>query len=156
MTYSHDEHRKVLLIDSDIAKQILRANVLRNHEVEVDTASNVDEAQRFWIARAYDLVLMSALENSEEAALLAAKVRATRPHQRLALLVGPPAYLREIGNRGASLSNVVPGQPAVPPTSPSAHGYGPQWHAMMERIMMGPQITANSPTAARGGRQFDS
>lgn len=79
MRHLYTDHRKVLLIDSNVVKQTLRANVLRNHEVEVDTASGMDDAERFWTAHAYDLVLLAAQESSDEAATLTKKVREVRP-----------------------------------------------------------------------------
>jgi hypothetical protein len=48
----------------------LRTVALRNCEIEVHTASNITDAGRLWAAHSYDLVLLSAQENSDEAAVL--------------------------------------------------------------------------------------
>lgn len=135
MTRLHTDHRRVLLIDSNVAKQTLRANVLRNHEVEVDTASGVDEAARFWTSCSYDLILLAAQECSDEADALQKRVREIRPRQRLALLVGPPLYIREIGGFKRAPR---PSDSPSPPRSSEEFSKGlpaPQWQAIVQRLM---------------------
>lgn len=97
MTFSKNDQRRVLLIDHDSRRQQLRAAALRNCEVEVHPASNVDDASRLCARRSYDLVLLAAEEDSQEAALLSNELKKNRPRQRVALLVGAPQYIREMG-----------------------------------------------------------
>jgi response regulator RpfG family c-di-GMP phosphodiesterase len=90
MSASNNDQRRVLLIDPDSLKQKLRAAALRNCEVEVHTASDAADAGPLWRAYAYDLVLVAAEENSEEAAALCSKLKKSKPKHRIALLVGAP------------------------------------------------------------------
>ena len=78
-------------------RQQLRAVALRNCEVEVHPASSITDAARLWARRSYDLVLLAAEENSEEAALLSNELQKNKPRQRMALLVGAPEYIRVSG-----------------------------------------------------------
>ena len=87
---------RVLLIDENPFKQNLRATILRNYEVEVHTATTLTDAQNLWINNLYDLVLLAAAENSPEALALPAQIRKSKPRQRIGLLVGAPAYVREV------------------------------------------------------------
>lgn len=150
MRHLYTDHRKVLLIDSNVAKQTLRTNVLRNHEVEVDTASSMDDAERFWTAHAYDLVLLAAQESSDEAATLTRKVREVRPRQRLALLVGPPLYIREIGGFARTRRSLDLRPQLKPADSLTAHGFSPQWQAIVQRLMRGWPVGEN-PAVDRPG-----
>jgi len=132
MNFSRDDQRKVLLIDHDSIKQQLRAIALRNCEIEVHTASNVSDAGRLWTAHSYDLVLLAAQENSEEAAVLCSELKKSRPRQRIALLVGAPHYVREVGRKRRDApptdASLAPGLViGTAPTPPS------QWHVMLER-----------------------
>lgn len=90
MTFSKNDQRRVLLIDHDSRRQQLRVAALRNCEVEVHPASNVDDASRLCARRSYDLVLMAAEEDSEEAALLSNELKKNRPRQRVAPFNDPP------------------------------------------------------------------
>jgi response regulator RpfG family c-di-GMP phosphodiesterase len=133
MNFSKDDQRKVLLIDRDCVKQHLRAVALRNCEIEVHTASSISDAGRLWTAHSYDLVLLAALENSEEAAALCSELKKSRPRQRIALLVGAPQYVREINPKRRDA------QPADPPLAPSlvmgTTATPPsQWRLMLERL----------------------
>jgi len=143
MRHLYTDHRKVLLIDSNAVKQTLRANVFRNHEVEVDTASGMDDAERFWTAHAYDLVLLAAQECSDEAAALTKRVREVRPRQRLALLVGPPLYIREIGGFARSPRTLDLRPQPRRAESLTAHGFSPQWQAIVQRLMSSGQLGEN-------------
>ena len=91
---------RVLIIDRDSLKQKLRATVFRNCEIAVHAIDNHSEALRLCKTQRYALVLLGG--NSEEASLICAELHKISPRQRVALLVGPPAYLREIGTRRAS------------------------------------------------------
>jgi response regulator RpfG family c-di-GMP phosphodiesterase len=130
MTFSKNDQRRVLLIDHDSRRQQLRAAALRNCEVEVHPASNVDDASRLCARRPYDLVLLAA----EEAALLSNELRKNRPRQRVALLVGAPQYIREMG-RGPAVHEAAHKQFA-PPLAISGNGSPrSQWQVMLERLL---------------------
>lgn len=134
MDFSNSDQRRILLIDRDSRMQQLRASALRNHEIEVHIASDVNDAGRFFTTCPYDLILLAAEENSQEAALICEQLAKCRPRQRIAILVGAPHYVRELGRkrRGAR-----PGQPTdrpsvmadMAPTQPT------QWHVMLEHFL---------------------
>jgi len=69
---------------------------LRNSEIEVHPASSVDDAFRLFARRSYDLGLLAA-EDSEEATMLSNELKKSKARQRVALLVGAPEYIREMG-----------------------------------------------------------
>ena len=127
MNFSNNDQRRVLLIDRDSMKQKLRAAALRNCEVEVHTASAA--AGRLWRAHAYDLVLIAAEENSEEAAALCSELKKSKPKQRIALLVGAPQYIREIGRQRTE------NQPSPRLAIGTTQTQATQWHVMMERLL---------------------
>jgi CheY-like chemotaxis protein len=129
MSFSNNDQRRVLLIDRDSFKQKLRAAALRNCEVEVHTASDAADAGRLWRAHAYDLVLIAAEENSEEAAALCSELKKSKPKQRIALLVGAPQYIREMGR------NRTETQPSPSLVIGTGHTQATQWQVMMERLL---------------------
>jgi len=92
----YNDRRTVLLIDQDTRKQKLRATVLRGLEIEVHAAGNMERAEALWRSGNYDLVLVAAEQNADESYLLSARIRLAKPDQRIALLVGPPTYIREL------------------------------------------------------------
>jgi response regulator RpfG family c-di-GMP phosphodiesterase len=105
MTLSTNEQRRVLLIDHDPRRQHLRAVALRTREVEVDSANDVNEALRLCSQRSYDLVLLAAEENSEQASLFSSELNKKSRRQRgkrrsvdaqptLALVIRPTAPTR--------------------------------------------------------------
>ena len=96
MMHLYNERRTVLLIDRDLKKQKLRANVLRGLEIEVHAAESTERAESLWRSHLYDLILVAAEEKADESYLLSARIRLARPEQRIALLVGPPTYIREL------------------------------------------------------------
>ena len=96
MTHLHNDHRRILLIDQNTTKQNLRATILRNYEIEVHTASSVIEAASLSKMHSYDLILLAAPEHSDDVGVLCTQIRAIRPRQRIGLLVGPPAFVREL------------------------------------------------------------
>ena len=134
MTFSKNDQRRVLLIDHDSRRQQLRTAALRNCEVEVHPASNVDDASRLCARRSYDLVLLAAEEDSEEAALLSNELKKNRPRQRVALLVGAPQYIREMG-RGHVMSQVTDKNLAPPLASSGTGSPRSQWQVMLERLL---------------------
>ena len=134
MTFSKNDHRRVLLIDHDTRRQQLRAAALRNCEVEVHPASSVDDASRLCARRTFDLVLLAADEDSEEMTLLSNELKKNRPHQRVALLVGAPHYIREVGRRHEMRE--ATGKRLAPPLAISGTGSPrSQWQVMLERML---------------------
>jgi|SRR5208337_2897337 len=96
MMHLYNDRRTVLLIDPDTRKQKLRATILRGLEVEVHAAESMERAESLWKSWSYDLILVAAEENADESYLLSARIRLAKPEQRIALLVGPPVYIREL------------------------------------------------------------
>jgi response regulator RpfG family c-di-GMP phosphodiesterase len=131
MTFLYNERRRILLIDEDSRKLTLRANVLRNLEVEVHLARGLEEARSLWKNIPYDLVLLAAAENSEQATLVSLQIRKSRPRQRIALLVGPPAYIREIGRPSTKALHVSP----VPQATMIQGLSGPQWPEIVQKVV---------------------
>ncbi|MGO9126224.1 MAG: hypothetical protein ACLP6G_15235 [Terriglobales bacterium] len=129
MTILYNERRRILLIDENSRRLNLRASILRNHEVEVHLASRIEDARSLWKTIPYDLVLLAAPENSEQAALASLQIRKSKPRQRIALLVGPPAYIREIARPAAKT------QPILPPTTPDVSISRPQWPEIVQKVV---------------------
>ena len=131
MTHLYSERRRILLIDEDSRKLNLRATILRNREVEVHLANCVEDARSLWKNIPYDLVLMAAPENSEQAELASLQIRKTKPRQRIALLVGPPAYIREIGRPARTKASSI-----VTPVV-EAGQTPPQWSEIVQKVVTG-------------------
>jgi hypothetical protein len=129
MTILYNERRRILLIDENSRKLNLLTTILRNHEVEVHPASHLDDARSLWKNIPYDLVLVAAPENSEQAVLVSLQIRKSKPRQRIALLVGPPEYIREIGRPVTKTRSLL--SPPTPDASPS----GPQWPAIIQKVV---------------------
>jgi|SRR5579863_1906178 len=130
--FLYNEQRRILLIDANSRKLNLRATVLRNYEIEVHTASSLEHAESLWRAIPYDLVLLAALENSEEAATVSARIQESKPRQRFGLLVGPPAYIREVGPRPKHRGRIQRESAAAlsrPENSPA-----PQWQEIVHEV----------------------
>jgi len=131
MNSPKSDQRKVLLIDHNSQRQQLRAVALRNCEVEVHTAFNIDDAVRLARVHVFDLVLLAAEEDSLETHLLCAELKKGKS-RRIALLVGAPRYVQALRCKrkdAASPEKHLPlsvtiGTPAPQPT---------HWHVMMER-----------------------
>jgi CheY-like chemotaxis protein len=139
MTRLYSDHRRILLIDQNITKQKLRATALRNCEIEVHTAGSIQDAASFWKTHQYDLVLLAAQENSREAMLVFAEIRAIHPRQRIGLLVGPPVFVRELGGsrkKAASVRGILP-NPAPDDSNESilSHPSSPQWRETVRRLV---------------------
>jgi CheY-like chemotaxis protein len=136
----YSDHRRILLIDQNVTKQRLRATVLRKYEIEVHTASSITDASSFWKTQSYDLVLLAAPENSEDALAVSSQIRAIHPRQRIGLLVGPPAFVQELGGRrkkAASIDRVLPSRVAEGPSEPVSppHASSPQWQETVRRLV---------------------
>jgi CheY-like chemotaxis protein len=106
----HDS-RRVLVIDRNSLKLSLRATVLRNYEVEVHTASSLEEAPILWTTNFYDLIMVAAQENWQEAAEVSEQIWRCNPRQRVALLEGAPKYVRELTPAPAGMAGSTPGRP---------------------------------------------
>jgi response regulator RpfG family c-di-GMP phosphodiesterase len=128
MTILYSERRRILLIDENSRKLNLLTTILRNREVEVHPAARLEEAKSLWKNIPYDLVLLAAPEDSALATLVSLQIRKTKPRQRIALLVGPPAYIREIG-RPATKSQPVP-LSVIDERSSS-----PQWPEIVQKVV---------------------
>jgi CheY-like chemotaxis protein len=139
------DHRRILLIDQNLTRQNLRATILRNHEIEVHTASSVTDAAALWTRNLYDLVLLAAQENSEEAVAVSAKIRQINPRQRIGLLVGPPILVRELGGarrelarRKATSVRTIPAPRSVENLSvpvPPEQASSPHWQEMIRKLV---------------------
>ena len=135
MPHLYCDHPRVLLIDANPHKQSLRATILRNYEVEVHTANSVADATSLWRANFYDLILFAAPENSQEVAEFSAQVRKNKPRQRIGLLVGPPAYVRELGatRKKAAPVTEIPPTPAALDSIEAASP--PQWQETVQKLV---------------------
>jgi CheY-like chemotaxis protein len=140
MTHLNHDHRTILLIDQNPTKQNLRATILRNYEIEVHTASSLTDAAALWASHFYDLVLLAAPANSEAAAAVCSRIRHINPEQRIALLVGPPAFIQELGGRRrkvASIGRISPSRAWENPSAPvpAPHASSPQWQEMIRKLV---------------------
>ena len=80
-------------------------------------------------------VLLAAQENPEEALAVCAQIREIKPRQRIALLVGPPAFIRELGGKrkkAESIREVLPSPAAEIPSEPVS---APQWQETVRRLV---------------------
>jgi len=149
MTYLHQDHRRILLVDQNRTKQTVRATILRNYEIEVHTASDITDAAILWAAHSYDLVLLAAPENSEEAAVASAQIRQINPRQRIALLVGPPVFIRELSGKRKKAASIGENAPSravenhsEPVSSPLAST--PQWQEMIQKLVSNWYVDQNA------------
>jgi len=132
MNHLHSDHRRILLIDQNSIKQNLRATVLRNYEIEVHTATSIADAAKFWATQSYDLVLLAALEDSADALALSGLLGASKNCPRIGLLVGPPAYVRELGGKRKKAETIKETFPSRAGLSPSPT---PQWQEMIRKLV---------------------
>jgi response regulator RpfG family c-di-GMP phosphodiesterase len=134
MRLSSNDRRRVLLIDHDSMKQRMRAAALRNFEIEVQTACDVAEARRLWMGASYDLILLAAEENSEIALVVRDELKMRRPRQRIALLVGAPHYIRELGRKRVDPPVLEP-RPVLNLALSTVPSQPSQWQVMMSRLL---------------------
>jgi len=149
MTHLNDGHRRILLIDQNRTKQNLRATILRNYEIEVHTADRLDDAGPLCARHFYDLVLLAAPENSEEIAAISARIRQINPRQRIGLLVGPPAFVQELGGtrkKAASIRRIPTTYAAETSRDPvsSSCASSPQWQEMIRKLVSDWYVDHNS------------
>jgi len=133
--YLYADHQRILLIDPNQRKQALRSSILRNYEIKVDAASDMGEAMSLWRTHAYDLVLFDGQQGFEEVTMLSTEMRRIKPKQRIALLVGPPAYIRELGKSKPQPASLDFSDAATAPTTPPADGSTAQWQATVHRLV---------------------
>lgn len=93
-----DKKKKVLLVDASSSKRDLRAEVMRKLGMDVDCAVDIDEARSWWRANLYDLVLINLEKGTGRRDKFCEDIRAAKPPQRMAFLVGEPAYLADSPN----------------------------------------------------------
>lgn len=93
-----DKKKKVLLVDASSSKRDLRAEVMRKLGMDVDCAADIDEARSWWRANLYDLVLINLEKGTGRRDKFCDDIRAAKPPQRMAFLVGEPAYLGDSPN----------------------------------------------------------
>lgn len=133
MNFSPKDSPRVLLIDCNSLKRQVRASVLRSYEVEVHTADSVADAGYLWARCSYDLVLFAAEEHSEEAALLCGELRKSKPKQRIALLVGAPQFVREVGKKckeqPPAVAEITPFKIETPASQST------QWQGSVNRLL---------------------
>jgi CheY-like chemotaxis protein len=132
MTILYNERRRILLIDDNARRLTLLVTILRSHEVEVHPASRLEEAKSLWKNIPYDLVLLAAAANSEQAALATSQIRKSKPRQRIALLIGPPAYIREIGR---AVAKAHPAPLLTPPAALGETSSRPQWPEIVQKVV---------------------
>jgi hypothetical protein len=134
MHLSTNDRRRVLLIDCNSLKRQVRAAVLRSCEVEVHMADSVADAGSLWTRCSYDLVLLAAEEHSEEAELLCGELRKSKPRQRIALLVGAPQYVCEVGRKHTNVQSI---QAAPMPKLEigSTREQRTRWQGTVERLL---------------------
>lgn len=89
----------VLVIDRNPLKQQLRATVFRNCEIDVHTVSNLSDALRLCRIQRFDMIFLAPDHASAEASLVCDELRKVSPRQRVAMFIGPPRYVRELGVR---------------------------------------------------------
>jgi len=87
--------KRVLLVDTSRAKRELRAEIMRKLGIDVDCAADINEALSWWRADLYNLVLISAQDDSRQRDDFCEVIRNATPPQQLAFLVGKPQYLAD-------------------------------------------------------------
>jgi CheY-like chemotaxis protein len=105
--------KRVLLVDASRAKRELRAEVMRKFGMDVDCAADVDEARSWWRADFYDLVLINMESANGYRDRFCDDIRSAIPRQRLAFLVGQPAYLADAPNGDGELRQQNADDPIV-------------------------------------------
>lgn len=105
----YDHRRAVLLIDAQTAKRLLRTTILTRLGMQVSCAGR-EEGLRLSQRNLYNLVLVGLQHDPAAALGLGAQIRAGRPEQRVAYLVGRPAFLADAPDFAGELA----GSPPVP------------------------------------------
>lgn len=85
--------KRILLVVSDDVRRDLRARVLRKLGADVECAADISEARSLWRADSFNLVLLDVLREERNAEEFCAEVKAAKPPQAVAFLVGKPEYI---------------------------------------------------------------
>ena len=85
--------KRILLVVSDDVRRDLRARVLQKLGADVDCAADISEARSLWRADSYNLVLLDVARDARNAEEFCADVKAAKPPQAVAFLVGKPDYI---------------------------------------------------------------
>lgn len=85
--------KRILLVVSDDVRRDLRARVLRKLGADVECAADISEARSLWRADSYNLVLLDVLRDARNAKEFCTEVKAAKPPQTVAFLVGKPDYI---------------------------------------------------------------
>jgi CheY-like chemotaxis protein len=85
--------KRILLVVSDDVRRDLRARVLRKLGADVECAADISEARSVWRADSYDLVLLDVVRDARNAEEFCTEVKAAKPPQAVAFLVGKPDYV---------------------------------------------------------------
>lgn len=96
--------KRVLLVDTSVAKRDLRAETMRKLGMDVDCAADISEARSWWRADLYNLVLINAENDLGYRDKFCEDIRSATPPQQLAFLVGKPEYLAGSPNADAAPS----------------------------------------------------
>jgi hypothetical protein len=78
--------------------------------------------------------LLAAQEDPVEVEMLCTELKQRRPRQRIALLVGAPGYVREIGGERKGVGHADRDSTPRSMIGPTRLQLT-QWHAMMERLL---------------------
>lgn len=85
--------KHILLVVTHTPKNTLRANVLRQHGLDVVCANHIGDARMMWHPNTYDLVLFDLRHENGAAMELCQDIKAESPKQLVAFFVGKPEYL---------------------------------------------------------------
>ena len=85
--------KRILLVVSDDVRRDLRARVLRKLGADVECAADICEARSLWRADSYNLVLFDVMRDAGSAEQFCAEIKAAKPPQAIAFLVGKPDYI---------------------------------------------------------------
>jgi DNA-binding NtrC family response regulator len=86
-------HKNILLVDADPQTREARAKVLRSRGATVEAVGTADAARARFRSDVFSLVLLDAGSEIAAAEGLAEELRAAKPRQLIAFLVGRPAYV---------------------------------------------------------------
>ncbi|MGE5204599.1 MAG: hypothetical protein ACM3PW_03220 [Chlamydiota bacterium] len=85
--------KRILLVATDEVRRDLRARVMRKMGVDVDCAADISEARSLWRADSYNLVLLDVIQDTRHVEEFCCDIKAAKPPQAVAFLVGKPEYL---------------------------------------------------------------
>jgi hypothetical protein len=108
----YDHRRAVLLVDVHTAKRLLRTAILTRLGMQASSAGT-EEGLRLSHRHAYNLVLVGLQHDPAAALALGAQIRAGRPGQRVAYLVGKPVFLADAPDFEGERAGTAPAAPAA-------------------------------------------